>query len=353
MKSSMLFLGALFAASVAGAADVALPVKDFSGSQDPAVIGRFSGSVIIDYVKVNFDEFALPLAPLARIEGRRDNQNNAAYEPKTKKVVEGRRLRVMYVLPEGTAPLQAIRNYQNEVKAKGGRTLFECKDTECGGAQRLSWGGGGQMSLSMYIWPREKASQQNKAAECALKSGISEQRYTSLEFPGSRAYASVLAYAINETGECKNFNGRTVVALDVIEPQGMAQKMEAPRADEMAQAINATGRVALYGIYFDSNKADVKPESKDALEQIALLLKNQPTLKLLVVGHTDNVGGFSANAELSRRRAEAVIATLVTQHQVDAKRLQPFGVSFASPVATNSTEEGRVKNRRVELVPVS
>ena len=78
-----------------------------------------------------------------------------------------------------------------------------------------------------------------------------------------------------------------------------------------------------------------------------------PALKLLVVGHADNVGGFSANAELSQRRADAVIATLVAQYQVDAKRLQPFGVPFASPVAANSTEEGRVKNRRVELVPVS
>ena len=317
------------------------------------MIGRFSGSIIIEYVKKDFDEFALPLSPLVKVEGKRDLHNNVVFEPKTKKVLEGHRLRVMYVLPEGIAPLQAIRNYQNEVKGKGGRTLFECKDMDCGGAQRLSWGGGGQMSLSMYIWPREKASQKNKAADCALRSAISEQRYTALEFPGSRAYASVLAYAINGSGECKSFNGRTVVALDVLEPQGMAQKMEAPKADEMAQAISATGRVALYGIYFDSNKADVKPESKDALEQIALLLKNQPGLKLIVVGHTDNVGAFSANAELSRRRAEAVIATLVAQHQVDAKRLPPFGVSFASPVAANSTEEGRMKNRRVELVPAS
>jgi OmpA-OmpF porin, OOP family len=354
MKSLVLFLGVVLATGIAVAADIALPTKDVPGSQDPAVIGRFADSVIIDYVKIDFDEFALPIGPLAKVEGKRDQRNNVFYEPKATKALEGRRIRVMYVMPEGVAPLQALRNYQNEVKSKGGRTLFECKDVDCGGGQRLSWGGGGHMSLSMYIWPREKGGQQNKAGECALKSRIAEQRYTALELAGARAYASVLTYAINEnTGDCKTFNGRTVVALDVLEPQAMAQKMQAPKADEMAQSISAMGRVALYGLYFDSSKSDVKPESKDTLEQIALLLKNQPALKLLVVGHTDNVGGFSANAELSRRRAEAVIAALVAQYQVDAKRLQPFGVSFASPIAANSSEEGRAKNRRVELVPAS
>lgn len=354
MKSRLLFAAALFATGLATAADVPVPTQDVSGSKDPALIGRFSGSFIIDYVKLEFDEFALPLAPLQKVEGKRDQHNNMFFEPKSAKMIEGRRTRVMYVLPEGIAPLQAVRNYQNEVKGQGGRTLFECKDADCGGSQKLSWGGGGQMSLSMHIWPREKGGLQNKASTCALKSRISEQRYAALEFPGSRAYASVLAYAISEKGgDCETFNGRTVVALDVLEPQGMAQKMETPRADEMAKSISANGRVALYGIHFDSNRADVRPESKDALEQIALLLKNQPALKLIVVGHTDNVGGFTANMDLSRRRAEAVVAALVSQYKVDGKRLQPVGVSFASPIAANSAEDGRAKNRRVELVPAS
>lgn len=354
MKSWVSFSAALLATGVATAADVPVPAQDVSGSKDPGLIGRFSGSVIIDYVRLEFDEFALPLASLQRVEGKRDQHNNQFFEPKSSKVLEGRRTRVMYVLPEGIAPLQAVRNYQNEVKSQGGRTLFECKDVDCGGARKLSWGGGSQMSLSMHIWPREKGGMQNKASICALKSRISEQRYAALEFSGSRAYASVLAYAISEPGgDCDTFNGRTVVALDVLEPQGMAQKMETPRAEEMAKAISANGRIALYGIHFDSNQADVKPESKDALEQIALLLKSQPALKLIVVGHTDNVGGFSSNMDLSRRRAEAVVAALVSQYKVDGKRLQPVGASFASPIAANTAEDGRAKNRRVELVPAS
>ena len=123
------------------------------------------------------------------------------------------------------------------------------------------------------------------------------------------------------------------------------------KAEEMAQAINTNGRVALYGLYFDTAKADVKPESKDTLDQIAKLLTSSPTLKLLVVGHTDNVGEFGANMDLSKRRADAVIASLVGQYKIDRKRLTPVGVSFASPVAPNTSEDGKAKNRRVELVP--
>jgi outer membrane protein OmpA-like peptidoglycan-associated protein len=84
---------------------------------------------------------------------------------------------------------------------------------------------------------------------------------------------------------------------------------------------------------------------------MAKLLSNAPTLKLLVVGHTDNVGEFGSNMDLSKRRADAVISALASQHKVDRKRLTPVGVSFASPVAPNSSEEGKAKNRRVELVP--
>jgi outer membrane protein OmpA-like peptidoglycan-associated protein len=106
----------------------------------------------------------------------------------------------------------------------------------------------------------------------------------------------------------------------------------------------------LYGILFDSSKAEVKPESKDTMAEIGKLLATNKSLKLLVVGHTDNVGGFAANLELSKKRADAVVAQLVSQSKVDARRLQSFGVAYASPVAPNVEEAGRARNRRVELV---
>jgi len=121
-------------------------------------------------------------------------------------------------------------------------------------------------------------------------------------------------------------------------------------ASDIGKSITATGKVAIYGIYFDTGKADVKPESKPSLDQIAGYLKEAPSAKLHVVGHTDNVGGLDSNMALSRRRADAVIGVLTKTHGVAPGRLVGNGVASLAPVANNGTEEGRAKNRRVELV---
>jgi outer membrane protein OmpA-like peptidoglycan-associated protein len=138
--------------------------------------------------------------------------------------------------------------------------------------------------------------------------------------------------------------------VDTVESKAMAQTMDVPSADEMVASITASGRVALYGILFDSGRTEVKPESRPTMDEIAKLLTANKSLKLLVVGHTDSVGGFAANLELSRKRAEAVVAQLVSGYKVAPSRLQAFGVAYASPVAANTDEPGRARNRRVELV---
>jgi OOP family OmpA-OmpF porin len=137
--------------------------------------------------------------------------------------------------------------------------------------------------------------------------------------------------------------------LNIVEEARMAQDIVAD-ANSMAQDIKMTGKVAIYGIYFDFNKADVKPESEPSLKEIAKLLKQTPKLNLYVVGHTDNVGSMSANIDLSQRRAQAVIQVLTTKHGVDKKRLEAYGVGPLCPAAPNKTDEGRAQNRRVELV---
>jgi outer membrane protein OmpA-like peptidoglycan-associated protein len=121
-------------------------------------------------------------------------------------------------------------------------------------------------------------------------------------------------------------------------------------ADALAKDIARTGHVAIYGIYFDTGKADLKPESEPVLKEIAKLLQHNPELKLYVVGHTDNVGDLTYNMKLSQARANAVVEELVSKYGVDAKRLKAHGVGPLSPVVSNNTEEGRAKNRRVELV---
>jgi outer membrane protein OmpA-like peptidoglycan-associated protein len=106
----------------------------------------------------------------------------------------------------------------------------------------------------------------------------------------------------------------------------------------------------VYGIYFDTGKSDVKPESDAALREIAKLLSQEAKLKLYVVGHTDSVGQLDANMKLSQARAEAVSKTLAAKHGVAASRLKAMGAGPISPVASNATEDGKAKNRRVELV---
>lgn len=137
--------------------------------------------------------------------------------------------------------------------------------------------------------------------------------------------------------------------LTIVQKEGMAQDIVADAA-AMGNDLKATGHIALYGIYFDTNKSEVKPESKPALDEIAKLLKQDPGLKLKVVGHTDGTGSLEANMKLSQARGEAVVQALVSQHGIAASRLKGYGVGPLAPVATNDTDEGRAKNRRVELV---
>jgi outer membrane protein OmpA-like peptidoglycan-associated protein len=339
----------------AALADATIPKADIPGAKDSPLIGRFAGSFIVSQENRDFDELKLPLGPLKPIAdtAKRDAYNNIVFEPTKSKALEGKRSHIVYVLPANVSPLQAVRNYQNDATAKGGKTLFECKSPDCGGdGTRSSDGGGGDQSLAMILTSEDKIK--DKAftnGSCAQTSRTGEQRYAALELPKSNAFVSVLAYTIGDTTYCKALENRTIVVVDVLELKAMEQKMVTVKAEEMAQSITTNGRVALYGLYFDSGKADVKPESKDTLEQIAKLLTGTPTLKLLVVGHTDNVGEFATNTELSKRRAEAVINLLASQYKADRKRLTPVGVSFASPIAPNTSEDGKAKNRRVELVP--
>jgi len=143
--------------------------------------------------------------------------------------------------------------------------------------------------------------------------------------------------------------GANYLYLTIVEKQVMAQQVVAD-AKSMATDIGTSRKVAIYGIYFDFNKADVKPESDPALKEITKLFSQNPKLKLYVVGHTDNVGDFNYNMKLSQARAEAVVKELVSKHKVDGTRLKPVGVGPVAPVTSNDTEDGKAKNRRVELV---
>ena len=140
--------------------------------------------------------------------------------------------------------------------------------------------------------------------------------------------------------------------LTIIEKEAMKQEVVLDAA-AMASDIADSGSVAIYGINFDTASSVIKPESEPAIDEIAKLLTGNPTLKVYIVGHTDMVGDAASNVKLSQARAQSVITALVSKHGIAAARLLAFGAGPYAPVATNLTDEGRAKNRRVELVQIA
>ncbi len=143
--------------------------------------------------------------------------------------------------------------------------------------------------------------------------------------------------------------GNGKIWLRIVEKKTMEQYIVADAA-ALGNDIRATGHAAVYGINFDTGKSTIKPESAQAIGEIAKLLTADPSLKVFVVGHTDTVGGVDSNIKLSQDRAEAVLQALVRDHGIAPARLRASGCGPFAPVASNDTEEGRAKNRRVELV---
>jgi OOP family OmpA-OmpF porin len=143
--------------------------------------------------------------------------------------------------------------------------------------------------------------------------------------------------------------GNSAIWLRIVEKQAMEQHVVADAAS-FGNDLKATGHVAVYGIYFDTGKSVLKSESTPALKEVAKLLGADPSLKLWVVGHTDSVGAIEGNMRLSQARAEAVVTALTTTHGIAAGRLKGHGVGPLAPVASNDSDDGRAKNRRVELV---
>lgn len=116
------------------------------------------------------------------------------------------------------------------------------------------------------------------------------------------------------------------------------------------QALQQSGRVQVYGIYFDFASATIRSQSRPVLDEIATAMKDNPDWKLSIDGHTDNIGGDASNQELSRRRAAAVMKALAEQYHIASSRFTTAGFGASRPVDTNETIEGRARNRRVELV---
>jgi len=137
----------------------------------------------------------------------------------------------------------------------------------------------------------------------------------------------------------------------IVTVKAMTQEVTAD-ASSLADELNKSGHVAVYGIHFETGKAAILPDSESILGEIVKMLQQNPDVKLSVEGHTDNVGSAASNQTLSEKRAQAVVAWL-TSHGVEGSRLRAKGWGQTKPVADNASEDGRAKNRRVDLVKTS
>ncbi len=288
--------------------------QDAEGSKDHPLISRYPGSYIAKYLTKQFDEFALPLGPVDEENTITKNQH-----------LEGKITRIVYVAPAGRTVLEVFRNYQAALKKGGFETLFTCGPQGCGSTIANAYANSGD---SADYWGPEHGIHYISAK---------------LARPEGDVYVSLL---VDDQGG----DSRANAELYVIEVKPMESDLITVNAASLANDIHRTGHASVYGIYFDTGKADIKPASGATLNEIAKLLRGDPNLKLYVVGHTDNQGALDMNMDLSRRRAEAVLAALSTKYAVPASRLKAYGCGPYAPVASNESEDGRAKNRRVELV---
>jgi outer membrane protein OmpA-like peptidoglycan-associated protein len=325
------------------------PTSDVPGTRDAAALPRYRGAVLIESSTVEFDEVSLPRGPLVRT-ARKDANNNTVFADRAPLVVEGRRTRLSYLLPEGRSPLEVLRGYQQVARDGGGQVLYECAGDACGGDAKygVQHGGGDTGVLQALYPPGEVTAATYSPAYCVANAWIGDQRYTALRLK-SGAVAGVLTFTTSN-GCDKTWNDRTIAIVRLVEPAAREQRMETVRADAIASGLASEGKVSLYALFFDTGRADLKPESAPQLAEMGRFLKANPAVRVLVVGHTDNQGALDANLDLSRRRAQAVVAALVREQGIAAARLTPQGVGMAAPVATNRDDGGRAKNRRVELV---
>jgi len=283
--------------------------RDVAGSRDYPGIGRFKGSIITGYRVKDFDAARFQAAPFKDgkpVDGRK---------------LEGRITRIAYRTNPGPSILEVSRNFETQLEKAGFEKLIACDADECGGIP---------FAEAIDVLP----------IPMMWLDGFKFHYYAAKKADGGReTWASI---AVSEN------NGHIHAQLVVAVVGAIENKMV--DAAQMKKGLGEKGHIALYGIYFDTDKAVIKPESKPTLDEMAKLLRGEPNLKVFIVGHTDSQGGYEHNMTLSRQRAEAVAAALMRSYKIARNRLFTAGVGWLAPVGTNATEDGRALNRRVELV---
>lgn len=244
------------------------------------------------------------------------------------RTVDGAVSRRTLAITTDDQPAQFDAALDKRLQEAGYDTLFHCQGAACGPQFLL-------------------ASPGHRAAPDHFSGHRADQVYRAVRHHADDGSDQYVAYQIAPADSGAGLVLQFDQALSIPREVGAI----AVNADAMAQQLDQTGRVALYGIFFDTDSDRLKPGGNKTVHQIAQLLGNRPELKLLVVGHTDSQGSFDYNQALSLRRARAVVTALRSTEDIARDRLKALGVGYAAPRASNASDVGRARNRRVELVP--
>lgn len=251
------------------------------------------------------------------------------------KEIEGKITRRFYSAPEGVSAYEVVKNYEKAIQSRGGAVIYLSRDayrfTDPKTKKRVNF-------MSDYFVHKRKA-RYNHWGYMQLPRESEDYIVGKVSTPSNDVFLAVAAAKVDK------LTYYTLVTVQV-EPMDMQNVT----MNVLSEGIEANGKVAIYDIYFDTGKYQVKKESDAAINILAEFLRTHAGKKFLVVGHTDNTGSFQSNIKLSQNRAASVIQMLVSKHQIPEASLMPFGIGSASPKTSNSTEAGRARNRRVELV---
>ncbi len=327
--SRTLFAALLMIGCGLGSDAVAQPkATEMAGAKDHPMISRYAGSVLQNAAQESFVALRVPGGP-----GRFGPSSALVFDKFT--AVEGRVSSYFYVQPKERSALEVFRNYQAALQQSGFTTLYACEMRTCD--QGLIK----EHFASEVVQPRKWADGISPASSIDR-----DVRFVSAKASRNGADVFVMVYV----AEPNSVWQAPVAVVLVAEPTALETGRVVIATDKLQRGLADEGKIALYGLYFDTAKAEVKPESKPQLAEMAKLLQANKSLKVFIVGHTDNQGTVDANLALSQKRAEAVVTTLIVDHKINAARLRARGVANFSPVTSNSSEAGRAKNRRVELV---
>lgn len=318
--------------------------SDAPNSRDHALTGRYQGSFILLQTRKAFDEIAFPAGPALEPE-----YSGSKHFSKLQRA-QGTVTRTVYVVPKGRSSLEVLSNFTDSLGGKGFKPVFQCANESCGPS----------FKHLKYNWSDKRTHVQGDGYDVnrnrfvsGVFDGVSDFRYALLQKGAGTESTYVAIYAAQNSGGTmgdlsNSLNDHVTALVEVLEPKSMEQNIVTLNADTISKELASNGAISFYGLFFDTDKADIKPESKPQLDQMAKYLKSN-SLNVYIVGHTDMQGPLDHNMDLSARRALSVVEALKAYGIADS-RLLSHGVGPLAPRASNITESGRAKNRRVEMV---